>query len=140
VRDDHGAAAVPPKCPLEQLQSGEVEVVGRLVEEEHVGPRCEDPFERGPRGLSPRTPVRRGGLAEVRHGQRRRIAAYGSRVDGLDARQHRWSVDLPIPFGPTRPMRLPEVTVSETRSRTTVSPKDLLTDRAARTPRVRAMR
>ena len=51
----------------------------------------------------------------------------------------RSSVDLPIPFGPSTPILLPGVTVSETPSRTTVSPKDLLMLRAASTPRVRGM-
>jgi hypothetical protein len=34
----------------------------------------------------------------------------------------RSSVDLPIPFGPTTPIRLDGVTESESPSRTTVSP------------------
>jgi hypothetical protein len=42
VRDRHDSAAVRVDEALEQLERGEVEVVGRLVEQEHVGVRGQD--------------------------------------------------------------------------------------------------
>ena len=140
VRHDHEPAAVTIEEPLEQLEPGEVEVVRRLVEQEHVGVGGEDRLELRPRGLAARAAPRSPAPAR----DTRRRAPGGSRLTVPESgasspASTRRSVDLPIPFGPTTPIRLPGVTVSEMRSRTTVSPKDLLIERAASTPRARGM-
>jgi hypothetical protein len=46
-------------------------------------------------------------------------------------------VDLPLPFGPTTPIRAPGGTLSESRSSTGVAPNSLLTFSAASVPRMR---
>ena len=57
VTHDDDATGEVVEEPLEALQSGEVEVVGRLVEEEHVEPAQQDRGQRRARGLAPRERV-----------------------------------------------------------------------------------
>ena len=52
VRDDHGAAGALGDEPLQPRQAVEVEVVGRLVEQQDVEAREQDRGQRGARGLA----------------------------------------------------------------------------------------
>ena len=76
MRDDHEAAVVAGEKPLEQLEPGEVEVVRRLVEQQHVGVRGEDRLELRARRLAPREPGRVGLLREMGHDHRRGLPAH----------------------------------------------------------------
>ena len=138
MRDRDEPPAMTIEETLEELEAGEIEVVRRLVEQEHVGVGSQDRLELRARCLAARA-ARRSPAPERDRRPRSRAAPRLTVPESGSSRpaSTRSSVDLPIPFGPTTPIRLPGVTVSETRSSTTVSPKDLLIDRASRTPRAR---
>jgi hypothetical protein len=124
VRDDHDPCVDRREEPLEELETGEVEIVGRLVEQVHVEPCEEDRREREARALAARE---RAGTAVERNVQPdAREDLVCPPIDLLarapPAASARSSVDLPRPFGPTTPIRAPAATVSETCSRTSAEP------------------
>ena len=84
MRDGDDAAAVRGEEALQQLEPGEVEVVGRLVEQEHVGIGREDRLEVAPRRLATRKPLGRALLDEVGDAQARRLAHHRPVVRLLD--------------------------------------------------------
>ena len=54
MRDEQHAAAVLEQKLLEHVERDEVEIVGRLVQHEHVGPLQEEPREQQPVALAAR--------------------------------------------------------------------------------------
>ncbi len=103
MRDDDDSAAVPVERPLEELEPREVEVVGRLVEQEHVGVDAEDRLERGARLLAPGAVRDLGLLRDVRDGQARWLAADRALVRLLEPGEHTKERRLPDPVRPDDP-------------------------------------
>ena len=87
VRDGDHAAAVRGEEALEQLEPGEVEVVGRLVQQQHVGVGSEDRLEMTSRRLAARQPFGRPLLHEVGDAQAARLARDRARVRLFDPRE-----------------------------------------------------
>jgi hypothetical protein len=86
VGDDHDRAGVGRERSLEPGEAGEVEVVRRLVEEEHVEAAAEDGGERGARLLpAGASAVSVALLREVADGERRRGAPDPAGVGLLEA-------------------------------------------------------
>ncbi len=84
MRDGDDAAAVCGDEALEQLEPRKVEVVGRLVEQQHVGVGCEDRLEVAPRRLAAGETLGLALLDEVGDAQTRRLARDRTRVRLFD--------------------------------------------------------
>ena len=94
--DRDEATTVAVEEALEELEPGEVEVVRRLVEQEHVGVGGQDGLELCARGLAARAATRQLWLlCEIRDGEARWLENHRSRVGLLEACEHTEQRRLP---------------------------------------------
>jgi hypothetical protein len=88
VRDDHHAPAVGVDEAVEQLEPRHVEVVGRLIEQRHVGGGGDQRFEPDPRRLAGGAASLERLLGESGDGEVRGLAAHDARVRRLKPGEH----------------------------------------------------
>ena len=88
VGDDDDRCGRPGDEAFEQAQPVEVEVVRRLVEEQHVVVRLEDLPQRSARSLAPGEPCSLTLLGQVANGEVARAARHSARVRLLEPGEH----------------------------------------------------
>jgi hypothetical protein len=88
VRHDDQPSPMAVEKRLEKLEPGEVEVVRRLVEEEHVSVRGEDRLQLCPSCLAAGAPRPLRLLRQVRDREAGRLAAHPSRVRRVEICEH----------------------------------------------------
>jgi hypothetical protein len=129
VADDKARAGKIPQTDFEILDGGDVEVVGRFVEQQDVGIGCKCAGERRTSRFSAREPCRRALGIETVGFQERLCETPDANVSdprsgSMRRARIRMSVDLPAPLSPTSVARSPLISAMSTPSNSGAPPSE----------------